>query len=286
MKFSQRQGITPSTKNIQLEYIDDELRNLLWNGAKIFVLDKLSMRATHSGPAPFYYLCMRLWQKHFKRPIDSIPSLDDALEEMREIFLSDDWYVVYDLLEFLAALETIDFDADIDGLKAYSNRILEQEFSAYRFVGSEITPITNPHEIKAIDDALDTSSSLTSLRGVNVHLRSALEKLSDRKSPDYRNSIKESISAIESIAKVISDNPKDTLGGALDKIKGKIKLHPSLERGFKQIYGYTSDSDGIRHGLMDDPNCDFDDAKYMLVSCSAFINYLIMKSKKSGIVFS
>ena len=105
----------------------------------------------------------------------------------------------------------------------------------------------------------------------------------DRESPDYRNSIKESISAVESISKVLSTGSRDTLGGALDKIKGKIKLHPALEKGFKQIYGYTSDTDGIRHALMEEPTCDFEDAKYMLVSCSAFVNYLIVKADKAGI---
>ncbi len=55
------------------------------------------------------------------------------------------------------------------------------------------------------------------------------------KNPDYRNSIKESISAVESLAKVISNDAKDSLGGALDKIKGKIKLHPSLERGLNKF---------------------------------------------------
>lgn len=90
-------------------------------------------------------------------------------------------------------------------------------------------------------------------------------------------------SAIESVAKVISGNTKDSLGGTLDKIKGKLNLHPALERGFKQLYGYTSDDDGIRHALMEDSTCDFEDAKYMLVSSSAFINYLIVKANKAGI---
>ena len=110
-----------------------------------------------------------------------------------------------------------------------------------------------------------------------------MAKLSDRLTPDYRNSIKESISALESIAKVISKNPKDSLGAALDKIKGKLKIHPALERGFKQIYGYTSDTDGIRHALTEETTCDFADAKFMLVSCSAFINYLVIKANKAGI---
>ena len=108
--------------------------------------------------------------------------------------------------------------------------------------------------------------------------------LSDRQNPDYRKPIKESISAMDPLA-TISGSAKDTLAGALDKIKEKIKIHPSLEKGFKQIYGYTSDTDGIRHALTEDTTSDFEDAKFMIVSCSAFLNYLIVKANKVGIKF-
>jgi len=34
---------------------------------------------------------------------------------------------------------------------------------------------------------------------------------------------------------------------------------------------------------MDEPNLTFDDAKYMLVSCSAFVNYLKAKAADAGL---
>ena len=110
-----------------------------------------------------------------------------------------------------------------------------------------------------------------------------MDKLSDRKEPDYRNSIKESISAVESIAQLVSKSPGATLGDALKVIDKHVDIHPALKKGFLAIYGYTSDSDGIRHALLDAPTCGFEDAKYMLVSCSAFVNYLIAKATNAGI---
>jgi hypothetical protein len=147
---------------------------------------------------------------------------------------------------------------------------------------NKLVKINSEEEIQEIESAL-ISSRDNKLKGVHIHLKNALEKLSDRKSPDYRNSIKESISAIESICIVMADSKKIELGKALKLIKDKIGLHPALEQGFIRIYGYTSDSDGIRHALMDEDNLDFEDAKYMLVSSSAFINYLMIKSQKAGI---
>lgn len=163
----------------------------------------------------------------------------------------------------------------------HCNLVLKRELSAYRLVGNKITQITSEEEITEIEEALEAT---TSLEYVKTHLKTALDLLANRKSPDYRNSIKESISSVESLCKLITGDDKATLGDALKTIKreGKIELHAALEGAFQKLYGYTSDSGGIRHAL-EEPKPDFEEAKFMLVSCSAFINYLKVKSLKTGI---
>ncbi len=140
--------------------------------------------------------------------------------------------------------------------------------------------ITSEEEISEIEEALKKSGPLSN---VHEHLKRALELLADRKSPDYRNSIKESISAVEALCKLITGDKSATLGKALEKMEGKIKLHPALKKAFISLYGYTSDADGIRHALLEESNLDFEDAKFMLIVCPAFINYLVEKVSKSGI---
>ena len=61
-----------------------------------------------------------------------------------------------------------------------------------------------------------------------------------------------------------------------------VKLHSALKLGFDRLYGYTSDAQGIRHALIEEPTIDFEDAKFMLVSCSAFVNLLRARSGESG----
>ena len=291
MKFSQRIGKTHLTKEIQLESIDDELKNGLWNIYDLYILQKIKDEWDYTFEVrPSLFFSNSLWHHYFKKPIDQIPNQFYRVQtEIRTYFFTCEWYNLYDFIEFNIDLvqENI-FQYSINAEKLFQsfNEILEREFAGYRFIEKKLSPITNPTEIKEIEESFSTTENFTSLKSCNTHLQSALSKLSDRLNPDYRNSIKESISALESIAKVISKNPKDSLGGALDKIKGKLKIHSALERGFKQIYGYTSDTDGIRHALTEEATCDFEDAKFMLVSCSAFINYLVIKANKAGIVIS
>jgi hypothetical protein len=285
MKFSQRIGKISTVKQLQIDSVDEDLKNGLWNGVKIYALDKLEKYNLYgNGDNQFKIFCSIMWHHLYKLPIDTIPEHHTSSEKfIRDSFFNGEWFDVYDHLEFIANINSNSLPIDSYKFKEFCNGIFEREFSGYRFIDDKISPITNKNEIEEIENAIQQSGHFTSLKGANIHLKSALEKLSAKKNPDYRNSIKESISAIESVAKVISDNAKDSLGAALDKIKGKIKLHSALERGFKQLYGYTSDSDGIRHALMEDHNCDFEDAIYMLVSSSAFINYLIIKADKAGI---
>jgi hypothetical protein len=286
MRFSQRIGKTPVTKSLQLESIDSELLNGLWNITKLTFIDRLNTYAGYNTNNEFDLFCIGLWHKFYKLPTDKMPEgYSLKLKFIREKFFSGAWYEVYDFIEYLANRTYNYEEVNIPFFISEINSLLEQEFAGYRFIDRTISPISNNVEVDELETAMNQTHQFTSLKVVNIHLSEALIKLSDRKTPDYRNSIKESISAVESIVKIISNNPKDSLAGALDKIKSKIKIHPALEKGFKQIYGYTSDADGIRHGLMDVSDCDFEDAKFMLVSCSAFINYLIAKSAKAGIIF-
>lgn len=105
---------------------------------------------------------------------------------------------------------------------------------------------------------------------VKKHYIKAVEKL--YKDKDYSNSIKESITSVEAMCQIINGS-KETLGKALNNLK--IEIHPALKSAYSSIYGYTSDENGTRHANgIGEKNATFSEAKYMLISCSAFVNYL------------
>ena len=62
----------------------------------------------------------------------------------------------------------------------------------------------------------------------------------------------------------------------LKKLEDKgIEIHKGLKSAFNKLYGYTSDANGIRHaGDIGGSSSTFEEAKFMLVTCCAFINYL------------
>ena len=137
--------------------------------------------------------------------------------------------------------------------------------------------------MEAIENALELKDAI---KPVRVHVGAAVMLFADRKAPDYRNRIKESLSAVEAICSIIV-GASATLGQALKRLEEKgVPLHAALKSAFSSLYGYTCDADGIRPALLDESTLDFDDAKFMLVSCSGLVNYLAAKASKAGVISS
>lgn len=275
--FSQRQGLEPISKLVQLNGMDQDLRNGLWSTIHGMVFERWQMFTEYEYQTPdtrtIEAMLTHIWIFHLKQPADAQPrserfsSKPKMMQVVRDAVLTGPWNKAFDMIEqLLGHLPQAWLDKTTTGL----NFFLERENSAYRVIGREFVPISDDTEVDAVSAALSTTRE-----SEKAHFKRALELLSDRASPDYRNSIKESISAVESACQSISGDQKASLGECLGKIKRHHRLHQSFEKALHQLYGFTSDASGIRHALTDgDVPPTYADAKFMLVSCTTFVNYL------------
>jgi hypothetical protein len=281
-RFSERQGIQKPKTEIQVDTMDTALRNQLWNALSVYYWEPgyaPSLSRSEQPTQKADILRRRIWNFYFEAPLDTVPhGWFQTLKTIREYFFRCDWNEVYDFIEFVAY--NYDDEYINEQFRQTCNNVLKTNLSAWHFVGKQLTKITSESEIAEIEEALSSP-----FMSVNTHLDNALKLMSDKKSPDYRNSIKESISAVEALCRIITGDKNANLGQALNTIErgSKIKLHGALKSGFSSLYGYTSTDQGIRHALLEEPTLDFEDAKFMLVSCSAFVNYLMVKASKAGL---
>lgn len=274
---------------MQLDSMDEALKNGIWSLLEVFYWDK----AVYSGYTTGYghsgcslssgsnrdlqTLCNALWFSYFKKPLDQLSDdWEKVLQQLRDYFFKAQWHEVYDFIEFISNSFPHDYQETNKKFMAACNHIFEREMGGCRFVGDQITKIVEEEEIKSIEKAIAESETL-----VTKHLRRSLELLSDRSNPDFRNSVKESISAVERLASHTTGEEHGTLGQLLKKLEGRVELHPALKNAFSSLYGWTSDDSGIRHALSVKETADFEDAKFMLVTCSAFLNYVEGKLKNS-----
>lgn len=301
--FSERFGYSAARKILEYECTSEELRMAIYNVIFEWLNDYYSDNAS-------LQVCRSLWSELWHLPLDDFPEPDPLasfaingpayspsfFKEMKRHLFEEEWFKAYDLVEFMAkqyltlekesepmeyepSWQISDDNADNDGeslLDAFAddiNKALAREMSGYRLVGTCIAPITNDAEIGVLEQSLMASDQFS---GVRMHTEKALEHYSQKPEPDLTNAIKESISSVEAATRIVVGSEKDTLGKALKKLSKAGAVHPSLIEGWMKIYGFTSDVGGVRHASnTDEVTVDARLVKYMLISCSAFANYLM-----------
>jgi len=200
-------GLKPVKVEIQVDGMDRDLRVAIWN-----IMNETfwaGLQTDQFLPERDGEVLKTIHTKYFKKPIDSL--LYSWLwwqNELRDYILKAGWLKVYDIFEFIVDVWPDKQILENHFLPAFNN-MLEEELSGYRFVGGFLTPIISEEEIAEIEEALLETNRI---RPVRLQLEEALKKLSDRESPDYRGSIKESISAVETLARMITGKRKITLG--------------------------------------------------------------------------
>ncbi len=278
-KFSGRMDITKPL-SIQIDDMRDELRNSIWNFI-LDVVDEPSSTAMTKSKKDLFA------DGFFKVPKDQVPTYprDRFWGWARDRYKALSWYEVYDLLEFV--VENCELLSDSienrDDLFAMVNWVLQRENSGFRFIQGVLSPISSEAEVATIEQAV-IGAHKAGLDGVRTHLITALQLLGQKPEPDFRNSIKEAVSAVESAAKCIGGVQGGGLDAALKVLAEKADLHPALVKGFNALYGYSSNEGGIRHAILEEKKVGYDEAKFMLVACSAFVHFLISKAEAAGVL--
>lgn len=266
-RFSERYGFRTPRESFQMQSIDDALKNRIWNyiyNNKLIVLNN-SLSLSEQGQK----IASKIYGGFFKtheKPNNYFPYFEDDIKKRYFVL---PWYAVYDLIEFFYDInskqQNTQYIQDI-------NSLLEQELAGYRLIDGLIAPIIDEVEIKEIEDALNDSNT-----PIKRHLSNALELMSDRETPDYINSIKESISAVEALLQQITGQTNSPLGSCINLIPFSLNEH--FKKALRHLYSWTSTADGIRHATtQEEISSSFEEAKYMLVLCSAFVNYLRQKA--------
>lgn len=282
LNFSERNGYIRVLDSIQIKSMSYELRNAIFNAIVTYIVvtffDSKNFRRNTVPTlydSLYAYEYKEQYRKFFnsfyanilKQKLTNVPTENKpAWDVFTSYFDGAEWHEVYSLVEWFIGKFITDQKLH-DRFVEVINSVLEENLSGYRVVDDLVVPITDNEELSEISEALKNNQP-----GVNQQLRAALQQMHDK---NYRHSVKESISAVETFVR--TKTGKSTLGAALSELE-KFSIPSALKQGFDKIYGWTCGPDGVRHALMDNAqDVTLAEAKFMLVACSAFLNYLTMK---------
>lgn len=283
LTWSQKNGVSPLPRQLRLDEISNEFRAIIW--AAIYrdfnSLQKIYSRQQHGSQHTHPY-----WRSFIEdyavkiehRQVDTLSNhKDDAILWLKERVYKNHYH---DVLTFLQAI----FEHRLirQDLKTRIQIAFETARMAYRVIDFQIVPIGTEAEATNIKKAFEDASAIEQ-KGPASHLKNSASALT---SGNWADSVRESISAVESVAKVACpEKDGDTLGPIVTQLvkDGRIK-HSGLGKSLKNLYGYTSNEKGVRHALVfdDEANIDEKDAMLLFGACASFVSYLIQISKEKS----
>jgi hypothetical protein len=279
LSFAQAEGIAPLPQQLKPREISQEFRAILWDLLRDR-LEKHRRVSPVSGEASLenpWLMILKEAHVYFDHRLDDFPTeYRAAAKTVKDRIEKGDWLTVLGWLEWIFKHPNCpaQFAKAVDAFMAHARL-------GYRvFDNVLICPVGSDAERLAIEQAF-ADVAATEFHGARAHLRKAAERLS---AGEFADSVRESIHAVEATARVIETS--GALSSALGRLENSAKIHPAMKRGFGNLYGYTSDENGIRHALLDDGTAKVDetDALFMIGACAAFVSYLINKARVAGLL--
>jgi len=87
--------------------------------------------------------------------------------------------------------------------------------------------------------------------------------------PDGLRAAREAVSALEGIARIVVAEPKSTLGECIKSLKATQRIDGATAKGMEGLWGFSSDSPGLRHGATQRVELSLAEAEYVIDSVEA-----------------
>jgi hypothetical protein len=156
------------------------------------------------------------------------------------------------------------------------NALLKDEFLGFELKDGIIEKLGNPvtdTQIREVRVLLKEPE----YKGADQHFEKAIRALNMRPNPDVENCIKDAVSAIESVGRVIIGDENALLNDIIKDAEKKNVIPQPLDQTFQKIYAYRGNEPGIAHGAVDISKVTVDEAELILAISAAMIIYLVKK---------
>jgi hypothetical protein len=255
------------------EDISAELTAKLWAGLHLMMeTNRLPVDFGNDAIGDRWRSLLYRWHVHIEHQASDEFNEDYSVtvRRVKALVYTQDFGKLYTFLEFIAR------DRDMTDERTYIEFALRSSRAAWRLVGKQIVPVSSEEEAGAVVAAV-AETALRGPAGAKSHLGKAANLIA---SGDWAGSVRESIHAVEAVARTFEN--AGTLPDALKALqRSGHTIHPALANGFKALYGYTSDEQGVRHALIESDKSAVgeSEAQFMFGSCASFCQYLLNVGK-------
>lgn len=195
--------------------------------------------------------------------ITLVKDINEAKLDSERLLRQIHWQKLYDFCERLFSHLTNDIafikhDTEVlitksDAQEYLTNEIqllFDEENLGYEFKDGFVQRRGNLHTINLINKAEKTLSEQR-LNAARMHFSKALRNFRDRTKPDYENTVKEAVCAIEAAAKELFPNAKSkTLGDFITWAthRNDCLFPKTIGQTFTGLYAFRNSGEGVSHG--------------------------------------
>ena len=282
LSFSQAQGYEKIPEQLKLEELPEYARTNIWNCLYTSMME--CGAGQYSGSILFGHwedIVQSIYADLFNLPMHEWqPEFTQIGDKLYNFIQSGKFNFVFDLIQFVMRHEHCPPEF-IESMKEE----FEKSRLAYVITGSQegppptIVPIATSVDGQVLVNSIQTLHQ-EGLTSAATHLQKSGELINQG---DWTSSIRESVHAVESVARSITPTPSNDLKSALNLLEKRHgPFHPAIKKGILNLYGYASDEPGIRHAKLncEVSNTDIDEALLMLGICASIASFLWRKFQR------
>jgi len=264
--FSKRYGLRPTPEGLMYEDVPEPARVGLYHIVRLFFNDKYLEL--------YNVLCIAL-----RIPLDrDRANIYQAPGATEKLIMDCQWWQFYDICEVL--WQALEYKRERDSLSEEINTLFREEHLGFELRDGKVEKIGSGF----IDTRVKEARYLLKepeFKGADQHFEKALKALNIRPNPDVENCVKDAVSAIESVGRIIINDDKALLSEIV-KTMAKNEIIPKpLDEAIQKVYAYRGDQPGVAHGLVGLSKVTVDEAEFVLAMSAAIIIYLVKKRQNA-----
>ena len=243
-----------------------------------------------------YHLVERFFGgEHQKTYLDLYQEICVALRIPRERGLTDytasivierlikdcEWHQFYDICETSWASLPFEYwrEKERNEFSEQVNALFREEQLGFEFRDGKVEKVGSGF----IDSQIKEARYLLKeqeFKGADTQFEKAIRALNVRPNPDVENCVKDAVSAIESVGRIIVNDEKALLSNIIKDLARKDVIPKPLDEAIQKIYAYRGDQPGVAHGLVGASKVTVDEAEFVLAMSAAAITYLVKRRSK------
>lgn len=216
------------------------------------------------------WLCRELLATADRNNWSEFPNIDG---EVRELIASAPWFVLYDLIEWIAdQLSTGRAEGAAEDFGTALNRLFRVKGVGWQLIDGKVQ-VRGPEVFEEVVKEAIELAGATRRQVARRELKEALTDLSRRPEPEITGAIQHAMAALECIAKDVTGEAKLTLG---DWVKKNHSAFPQpLGNAVEKLWGYSSQYG--RH-VQEGKPAAYEEAELVVGVAGALSTYLMRKS--------